>query len=54
MFQCWWLALLALIPMTLGIDPGVKVRVTEKALDYGKYNCSSFFKRNVKVSNSFV
>nr|BAM21038.1 bactericidal permeability increasing protein/lipopolysaccharide binding protein [Oplegnathus fasciatus] len=36
MFLCCWLALVALIPTTLSINPGVKVRLTEKGLEYGR------------------
>ncbi|XP_069023149.1 bactericidal permeability-increasing protein-like [Embiotoca jacksoni] len=36
MFLCCWLALVALIPITLSTDPGVKVRLTEKGLEYGR------------------
>ncbi|XP_073325304.1 bactericidal permeability-increasing protein-like [Pagrus major] len=31
-----WLALVALIPMTLSTEPGVKVRLTAKGLEYGR------------------
>ncbi|KAA8593527.1 hypothetical protein FQN60_009643 [Etheostoma spectabile] len=36
MFLCCWLPLVALIPMTLGTNPGVEVRLTEKGLEYGR------------------
>ncbi|XP_044077876.1 bactericidal permeability-increasing protein-like isoform X2 [Siniperca chuatsi] len=36
MFLCCWLALVALISMTLSTNPGVKVKLTEKGLDYGR------------------
>ncbi|XP_049895081.1 bactericidal permeability-increasing protein-like [Epinephelus moara] len=36
MFLCCWLTLGALIPMTLSINPGVKVKLTEKGLEYGR------------------
>ncbi|KAI3370455.1 hypothetical protein L3Q82_025222, partial [Scortum barcoo] len=36
MFLCCWLALVALIPTTLSINPGVKVKLTEKGLEYGR------------------
>ncbi|XP_037631734.1 bactericidal permeability-increasing protein-like [Sebastes umbrosus] len=36
MVLCCWLALVALIPMTLSINPGVKVRLTGKGLEYGR------------------
>ncbi|XP_072238984.1 bactericidal permeability-increasing protein-like [Leuresthes tenuis] len=36
MFLCFWLALVALIPETFTINPGVKVRLTEKGLEYGR------------------
>lgn len=36
MFLCCWLALVALIPMTSGTNPGVEVKLTEKGLEYGK------------------
>ncbi|XP_062319884.1 bactericidal permeability-increasing protein-like [Osmerus eperlanus] len=31
-----WLTLLALLPLTLAINPGVKVKLTEKGLEYGR------------------
>ncbi|KAM3622099.1 uncharacterized protein V6R79_020311 [Siganus canaliculatus] len=31
-----WLVLVALIPLTLSTNPGVKVRLTEKGLEYGR------------------
>ncbi|XP_036957423.1 bactericidal permeability-increasing protein-like [Acanthopagrus latus] len=31
-----WLALVALVPMTLSTEPGVKVRLTAKGLEYGR------------------
>nr|QVV41482.1 BPI/LBP [Trachidermus fasciatus] len=36
MFLCHWLALVALIPLTLSINPGVKVKLTAKGLEYGR------------------
>ncbi|KAM9361567.1 bactericidal permeability-increasing protein [Symphorus nematophorus] len=36
MLLCCWLALVALTPSTLGINPGVKVKLTEKGLEYGR------------------
>ncbi|XP_039859094.1 bactericidal permeability-increasing protein-like [Simochromis diagramma] len=36
MFLCCWLVLGALIPATLSINPGVKVRLTEKGIEYGR------------------
>ncbi|XP_031136609.1 bactericidal permeability-increasing protein-like [Sander lucioperca] len=36
MFLCCWLALVALIPMTSGTNPGVEVKLTEKGLEYGR------------------
>ncbi|XP_038553228.1 bactericidal permeability-increasing protein-like [Micropterus salmoides] len=36
MFPYCWLALVALIPMTLSTNPGVKVKLTEKGLEYGR------------------
>lgn len=36
MFPWQWLALVALIPMTLSANAGVKVKLTEKGLEYGK------------------
>ncbi|KAM7423158.1 hypothetical protein PAMA_010944 [Pampus argenteus] len=36
MFLCFWLALVAFIPATLSINPGVKVKLTEKGLEYGR------------------
>ncbi|XP_070758063.1 bactericidal permeability-increasing protein [Enoplosus armatus] len=36
MFPCCWLALVALLPMTFGTSPGVKVKLTEKGLEYGR------------------
>uniref|UniRef100_A0A8C4FFL3 Bactericidal permeability-increasing protein n=1 Tax=Dicentrarchus labrax TaxID=13489 RepID=A0A8C4FFL3_DICLA len=36
MFLCCWLALVALIPTTVSINPGVKVKLTEKGLEYGR------------------
>lgn len=35
MFLCCWLVLGALIPLTLSTDPGVKVKLTAKGLEYG-------------------
>lgn len=40
MFFSCWLALGALIPATLSINPGVKVELTRKGLEYGKL-CST-------------
>uniref|UniRef100_UPI0037E8C404 bactericidal permeability-increasing protein-like n=1 Tax=Semicossyphus pulcher TaxID=241346 RepID=UPI0037E8C404 len=36
MFLCCCLALLALIPSSFSISPGVKVKLTEKGLEYGR------------------
>uniref|UniRef100_A0A7N6A877 Bactericidal permeability-increasing protein n=1 Tax=Anabas testudineus TaxID=64144 RepID=A0A7N6A877_ANATE len=36
MSPCCWLALVALIPVTLGTNPGVEVRLTQTGLDYGR------------------
>ncbi|KAG8007388.1 Bactericidal permeability-increasing protein [Nibea albiflora] len=36
MFLCCWLALGALIPATFSINPGVKVELTRKGLEYGR------------------
>uniref|UniRef100_A0AAQ4PE01 Bactericidal permeability-increasing protein n=1 Tax=Gasterosteus aculeatus aculeatus TaxID=481459 RepID=A0AAQ4PE01_GASAC len=36
MFLCCWLVLGALIPLTLSTDPGVKVKLTAKGLEYGR------------------
>ncbi|KAM8917434.1 bactericidal permeability-increasing protein-like isoform 1-T2 [Spinachia spinachia] len=36
MFLCCWLSLGALIPLTLSADPGVKVKLTAKGLEYGR------------------
>ncbi|KAM4587911.1 bactericidal permeability-increasing protein-like isoform 1-T3 [Odontesthes bonariensis] len=36
MFLCFWVALVALIPATFAINPGVKVSLTEKGLEYGR------------------
>ncbi|KAK2862587.1 hypothetical protein Q5P01_002120 [Channa striata] len=36
MYHCCWLVLVALIPVTTGINPGVKVKLTEKGLEYGR------------------
>nr|XP_024656597.1 lipopolysaccharide-binding protein-like [Maylandia zebra] len=36
MFLCCWLVLGALFPATLSINPGVKVRLTEKGIEYGR------------------
>lgn len=39
MSLCCWLILLVLISTTTGKNPGVKVRLTEKGLEYGKSCC---------------
>ncbi|KAM6947471.1 bactericidal permeability-increasing protein isoform 1-T3 [Lycodopsis pacificus] len=36
MFLCRWLVLVALIPVTLSTNPGVKVKLTAKGLEYGR------------------
>ncbi|KAK2862586.1 hypothetical protein Q5P01_002119 [Channa striata] len=36
MYHCCWLVLVALIPVTTGINPGVKVKLTGKGLEYGR------------------
>ncbi|XP_041638812.1 bactericidal permeability-increasing protein [Cheilinus undulatus] len=36
MFLCCLLALLALTPLSLSTDPGVKVKLTEKGVEYGR------------------
>uniref|UniRef100_A0A6Q2XTG8 Bactericidal permeability-increasing protein n=1 Tax=Esox lucius TaxID=8010 RepID=A0A6Q2XTG8_ESOLU len=36
MSPCCWLALLALVSPTLATNPGVKLKLTEKAIEYGK------------------
>uniref|UniRef100_A0A8C7KLJ0 Bactericidal permeability-increasing protein n=2 Tax=Oncorhynchus kisutch TaxID=8019 RepID=A0A8C7KLJ0_ONCKI len=36
MSPCCWLALLALLPFALATNPGVKVKLTEKGIEYGK------------------
>lgn len=46
-----WLALVALVPMTLSTEPGVKVRVTAKGLEYGKH-CSTSFLCQLKNDNA--
>uniref|UniRef100_A0A4W5QQ95 Bactericidal permeability-increasing protein n=1 Tax=Hucho hucho TaxID=62062 RepID=A0A4W5QQ95_9TELE len=37
MSPCCWLALLALIPLTLAANPGVKVKLTDKGIEYGMF-----------------
>ena len=41
MFPWRWLALLALIPLSLSANAGVKVKLTQKGLDYGEFESSS-------------
>ncbi|XP_042262757.1 bactericidal permeability-increasing protein-like isoform X2 [Thunnus maccoyii] len=36
MLLCYWLALVAFIPATLSVNPGVKVKLTKKGLEYGR------------------
>ncbi|XP_028261849.1 bactericidal permeability-increasing protein-like isoform X2 [Parambassis ranga] len=36
MLLCCWLALVALVPLTLSTNPGVKVKLTERGLEYGR------------------
>ncbi|XP_040889037.1 bactericidal permeability-increasing protein-like [Toxotes jaculatrix] len=36
MSLCCWLILVAFVPMTSGTNPGVKVKLTEKGLEYGR------------------
>lgn len=36
MSPCCWLAMLVFIPLTLAVNPGVKVKLTEKGLEYGR------------------
>ncbi|XP_067361292.1 bactericidal permeability-increasing protein-like isoform X2 [Channa argus] len=36
MYPCCWLVLVALIPVTLGTNPGVNVKLTRKGLEYGR------------------
>lgn len=36
MLMSVWLALVALVATSLGANPGVKVKLTEKGLEYGK------------------
>ncbi|XP_068450782.1 bactericidal permeability-increasing protein-like [Clinocottus analis] len=36
MFLCCWLVLVASIPLTLSVNPGVKVKLTTKGLEYGR------------------
>ncbi|KAI4826614.1 hypothetical protein KUCAC02_030054 [Chaenocephalus aceratus] len=36
MFLCWCLSLVALIPLTTSINPGVKVKLTAKGIEYGR------------------
>lgn len=32
-----WLLLVVVVPVTLGTNPGVKVRLTQKGLEYGEF-----------------
>lgn len=36
LLRCWLVLLVALIPATLGTNPGVKIKITEKGIEYGK------------------
>ncbi|XP_033938948.1 bactericidal permeability-increasing protein-like [Pseudochaenichthys georgianus] len=36
MFLCWCLSLVALIPLTTSINPGVKIKLTAKGIEYGR------------------
>ncbi|KAK6318929.1 hypothetical protein J4Q44_G00101400 [Coregonus suidteri] len=36
MSPCYWLALFALVPLTLATNPGVKVKLTDKGIDYSR------------------
>ncbi|XP_033977847.1 bactericidal permeability-increasing protein-like [Trematomus bernacchii] len=36
MFLCWCLSLVALIPLTTSTNPGVKVKLTAKGIEYGR------------------
>ena len=48
MFPWRWLALLSLIPLSLSANAGVKVKLTQKGLDYGEFeSSSSVYKKNV-------
>ncbi|XP_056129176.1 bactericidal permeability-increasing protein-like [Lampris incognitus] len=49
MFPWYQLALLALIPMTLGVNPGVKVRLTEKGIEYGRQIGMAFLQQKLKT-----
>ncbi|KAK5873048.1 hypothetical protein PBY51_013693 [Eleginops maclovinus] len=49
MFLCWWLSLVALIPMTISINPGVKVKLTTKGIEYGRQLALASIQQKLKT-----
>ncbi|XP_040015637.1 bactericidal permeability-increasing protein-like [Xiphias gladius] len=49
MSLCCWLILVAFIPMTLGTNPGVKVKLTEKGLEYGRQLGMALIQKKLKT-----
>ncbi|XP_029286986.1 bactericidal permeability-increasing protein-like [Cottoperca gobio] len=49
MFVGCWLALVALIPMTLGINPGVKVKLSSKGIEYGRQLGMALIQKKLKA-----
>ena len=43
MSLCSWLALVTLIPVSSGVNPGVEIKLTTKGLEYGNHCRSTFF-----------
>ena len=56
MFPWRWLALLALIPLSLSANAGVKVKLTQKGLDFGGFQSSSslFMKKLFSPYNCYT
>uniref|UniRef100_A0A3B5BFQ1 Bactericidal permeability-increasing protein n=2 Tax=Stegastes partitus TaxID=144197 RepID=A0A3B5BFQ1_9TELE len=46
--RCWLALLLALVPATLSTKPGVKIKLTEKGLEYGKSQSIAALQQKLK------
>ncbi|KAK5913080.1 hypothetical protein CesoFtcFv8_002897 [Champsocephalus esox] len=49
MFLCWCLSLVALIPLTTSTNPGVKVKLTAKGIEYGRKLAVKYSLTNMKM-----
>ncbi|KAI4796213.1 hypothetical protein KUCAC02_029378, partial [Chaenocephalus aceratus] len=54
MFLCWCLSLVALIPLTTSTNPGVKVKLTAKGIEYGRQLAVASILQKLKPSNLMI